>query len=543
MRREIPSDIERTEFDLIVIGAGINGVAIARDAALRGLQTLVLDKDDVGGGTTATSTRLIHGGLRYLEHREFDLVRESLRERERLLHNAPHLVTPIPMLLPIYAGARRGPRLIRMGMLLYDVLSFDKSLARHRMLDKHATTQRIPGLATAGLRGGALYYDAQSTFAERLAVDNALDAARNGALIVTHARVDRITVENGAAKGVAFEDLLTGNQIELRAKAVVNVAGPWVDQLLAGSPAAESGKPLIGGTKGSHIVVAPFPGAPSDAVYFETKSDGRAVFVVPWNGLYLIGSTDIRYTGDLDDVRVDDAEIDYFVSEANALFPGAGLTPADALYGYSGVRPLPHTPAGSTAAITRRHVIHDHAPRVARLWSIIGGKLTTHRALAEEAVDAIARALDKPGKAATARRPLPGGDGDLAAVRSQLSREANLPSQTIDHLIDVYGIRAQEIAALASGEPALAQPIDAATGAIAAEVLFAVREEGAVTLADILLRRTMIGLAPHAGVGPDAAAAAVAQRHLGWDDEHARREVAAYRAYIARFRPRSLTSP
>ena len=260
-------------FALIVIGAGINGAGIARDAALRGLRVLLLDKGDVASGTTAWSSRLIHGGLRYLEHGELGLVRESLRERERLLRIAPHLVQPLPMLIPIYRGQRRGPWLIRAGMALYDALSLDKSLPRHQMLDAGAAQRRTPGLLSRGLRAAALYYDGQATFAERLALENALDARANGAQLRTYHQVDRILTAAGRATGVAGHDVSDSQSFRAEAPIVVNVAGPWVDKVLAGAPGATRTR-LIGGSKGSHIVVAPFPGAPRDALYSEARQEG-----------------------------------------------------------------------------------------------------------------------------------------------------------------------------------------------------------------------------------------------------------------------------
>jgi glycerol-3-phosphate dehydrogenase len=527
-------------FDLLVIGAGINGLAIARDAAMRGMSVAVLDKSDIASGTTSWSTRLIHGGLRYLEHREFGLVRESLRERELLLRNAPHLVEPLALVLPVYRGGRRGKTLIRAGMLLYDALSYDKSLPRHRMLGREAVLERAPSLEREGLTGGAMYYDAQVAFAERLAVENALAAEMHGAKIATYTRVDRLVADGSRVEGVEASSLLDGRSFLVRAGAVVNVAGPWVDQVLRGAPRGKIDRRYIGGTKGSHLVVGPFPGAPADAIYYEARQDGRAVFVVPWLGNYLIGSTDLRYDGDLDDVRADDAEIEYLLAETNALLPGARLSSADLLYVYSGVRPLPHQTHGAEGAITRSHVIVDHAPRLTGLWSITGGKLTTHRSLAEEVVDAVQRAVGPVAPCTTADSPLPGGAEPLEPVRNHLRATGRLSAKAIDHLIATYGSRAERVAAIATETPELAVSIDDRSGAIAAEIVFAVREEGAATLGDILLRRTMIGLFDHAGVGPDRAAAEVANRHLGWGAERAEREVAGYRASIARYRPRSL---
>src|SRR5215203_1512655 len=222
-------------FDLIVIGAGINGAGIARDAALRGLRVLILDKGDVASGTTSWSTRLIHGGLRYLEHGEIGLVRESLRERERLLRIAPHLVRPLPLLLPIYRGDQRGRWLIRAGMVAYDVLARDKSLPGHRMLDRAAALGRAPGLAEPGLLGAALYHDAQVEYAERLALENVLDARAHGAEIRTYYQVGEVLRADGCVLGVTGNDVLTGEPFRYVAPVIINLTGPWVDGVLARS--------------------------------------------------------------------------------------------------------------------------------------------------------------------------------------------------------------------------------------------------------------------------------------------------------------------
>ena len=547
--RPSPDDLANERFDLIVVGGGINGAGIARDAAHRGLRTLLLDKGDIGSGTTSWSTRLVHGGLRYLEHREVGLVRESLRERERLLRLAPHLVKPLPLLIPIYRGDKRGPWLIRLGMVAYDTLSFDKSLDRHRMLGRAEALRRVPGLDPRNLLGAAVYYDAQVTFAERLAVENGLDARDHGATLFTHARVDRLLVADGAVRGVALTEMLTGETGEAVAPVVVNVAGPWVDRVLAGDAASSSPR-MIGGTKGTHIVVGAFPGAPNDALYVEARQDGRPFFVVPWNGQFLIGTTDTRYDGDLDKVEPTDDEIAYLIAETNRVLPNAALSVADVNYAYAGIRPLPHVADGREASITRRHVIHDHAAHggPGGLLSIVGGKLTTYRELAAQTVEAAGRALRRalpPGT--TARDPLPGAafpEGENpAAFAARLAADSGLPADTVAHLLAVYGARAADVAALAAADPELAEPFDPASGAIAAEIPFAFEQEGAATLADALLRRTMVGLGPDAGVGADRAAAAVAVRYLGWTPARAADEVAAYRAYVERFRPRALERP
>jgi len=293
-------------WDLVVIGAGINGAGIARDAAMRGLKVLLVDKGDVGGGTSAGSTRLIHGGLRYLEHFEFGLVRVSLRERETLLRIAPHLVRPLPITIPIYESGQRGRLTIRAGLVAYDLLSWGKSLPRHRMLSAKETLRQMSGLKTEGLVGGAVYYDAQVEFAERLVVENVLAAIEYGAELMTYTRVTELLIEEGLVVGVRFDGDKTQ---EVRTKIVINAAGPWVDRLLG-----TTNDRLVGGTKGSHVVVAAFEGAPESAVYLEATSDRRPFFVIPWNGSYLIGTTDVRFEGDPGEARAEGWEIEYLLS-------------------------------------------------------------------------------------------------------------------------------------------------------------------------------------------------------------------------------------
>ncbi|MEN9225324.1 MAG: glycerol-3-phosphate dehydrogenase/oxidase [Thermostichus sp. DRC_bins_24] len=318
-------------YDLVVIGGGINGAGVARDAALRGLSTLLLEKGDFASGTTSWSTRLIHGGLRYLETFELALVRESLREREILLRTAPHLVRPLQLTLPIYRQGQRPAWQIRAGMTLYDLLSFDKSLPNHRMLSAAAFRHLFPHVDAVDLLGAAQYYDGQVVYAERLCLETVLSAQQAGATVLNYAQVTQIEAGPNGIHTLAGEDRITGVPFRLTGlenAIVVNTTGPWLDQLLGSLRPGR--KPLIGGTKGSHLLVERFPGSPSGALYVEAKSDGRPLFVVPWgwdNSLLLIGTTDIPYNGDLDAVKATPEEIDYLLQEVNRLFPQAHLPP------------------------------------------------------------------------------------------------------------------------------------------------------------------------------------------------------------------------
>jgi glycerol-3-phosphate dehydrogenase len=523
------------EVDLVVIGAGINGAGIARDAAMRGAKVLLLDKGDIGGGTSSWSTRLIHGGLRYLEHGELSLVRESLRERTSLMNIAPHLVRPLPILVPIYKNSQRGPWIIRAGMFAYDMLSLGKALPRHRMLSRDETLEEASGLEPDGLVGAAIYYDAQVEFAERLVLENAIAAVEHGAEVVTYARVDELGIEEGMVRRIDFTNELTGARQSVQSKSVINAAGPWVDQLL--EKTGTSAPRLIGGTKGSHIIVAPFFGAPATAIYVEAKADRRPFFIIPWNGNYLIGTTDIRYRGDLDHVEIDDEEIDYLLRETNRVIPTACLDRSKILYTYSGVRPLPFTNDKDEQSITRRHFIRQH-PQLQNLLSIIGGKLTTYRSLAEETVDIVFRKLGRAiPECTTDRRPLPGANtSDLDEFGKDFKQHCGLPEAISDRLLRIYGVRAAEVLKLTAADPLLVEVFDDETQAIAAEVIYAFRNEMAQTLNDCLLRRTMVGLNSTCGLNAIEPAARIAQKHLVWPESRVVEEVSSYRNYVETFR-------
>jgi glycerol-3-phosphate dehydrogenase len=526
-------------YDLIVIGAGINGAAIAREAALRGLAVLLLDQGDIGSGTSAASSRLIHGGLRYLEYAEFGLVRESLGERERLLKLAPHLVEPLALCLPVYAHGRRPLWQVRLGLALYDLLSrgLGRSLPSFRPLSRAALLEQMPGLASEGLRGGVLYYDARVTWPERLVLENVQDAVDHGARLRTYTRVTGIDVEQQAVRGVEWISA-GGERGRASAARVVNAAGPWVDRVLG--PLAE--RRLIGGTKGSHLIVEPFPGAPANALYAEAASDGRPFFIIPWNGLYLIGTTDERFEGDPGECDPSETEVDYLIAAAGSLYPGAAIG-GRVLYVQAGVRPLPYTEAGATGAITRRHLIVPHE-QARGLYSIVGGKLTTHRALAEQVLAVIGRREGRQdgwrgGVSPTRTLALPGtlsGPAREALIAELADRFGAIQAE---RLWRIYGGGARDLLIRVQEQAELAEPFCAVTGALAAELVHAIENDWAVTLADLLRRRTMTGWSADFGLTA-AVEAAERLRRLGiWDRPRASHELGAYRelALRARVRP------
>lgn len=522
------------DFDLAVIGAGINGAGIARDAALRGLRVIVLDKNDFCSGTSAASSRLIHGGLRYLEYGELPLVYESLHERRYLRDIASHLVKPLRISIPIYENARRGPLLVRLGMLLYDVLSWNKRMPRHEMLNRDELQAAAPALNIQGLRAGARYYDAQVTFAERLVLENLLAARAAGADIRTYSRVERLEFGPDCDAVVSVEDTIDGEQYSVSASVVVNASGPWVDAVLA--TAIPQRKRLVGGTKGSHIVVSRFAGAPDDAFYTEALSDGRPFFIIPWNGLMLIGTTDIRYDESLDHIRASEPELDYLIEETNRVFPSAELDYDDIHYAYAGVRPLPARDKGPESAITRKHIIKRHRGVAKNLLSIIGGKLTTYRSLAEQTVDRVGRLLRRRlPPCRTHDTLLPGGWG-LDEAREALAKIDGLSQAGIERIVGIYGGRAAAIAEIAQVETGMAACFDSAGRILKAEAVFVAREEFPRTLGDVVYRRMLIGLDADQGRPCYEAIAAIVAPELGWSDSEMREQLRRLEEYSASLR-------
>jgi len=520
------------EYDLVIIGGGINGAGIARDASRRGLSVILLEKNDFGSGTTSFTSRLIHGGLRYLEYAELPLVYESLHERGYLRKIASHLVKPIRISIPIYKSGRRGPLLIRLGMIAYDLLSIRKTLPWHRMLNRDEMLREEPGLNPEGLRGAAQYYDAQVTFAERLVLENIIAAEEAGAVVKNYCAVDVIGLHDGKAMNVAYVDQISGEKIRAKGKLVINAAGPWVDKVLQTS--STKTRRLMGGTKGSHIVVGKFAGAPHDAFYVEAAADGRPFFIIPWNRQYLIGTTDIRYGRDPENARASNKEIEYLLNETNRVFPQAGLSRDDIHFAYAGVRPLPRRRKGPESAITRKHIIKRHRRPLKGVISIIGGKLTTYRNLAEQTVDRVDKLLSiRLPACSTANTPLPGAV-DIERAGEQLEGFGALSEYGRQRILGIYGGRAIQILELAASDPALAKVIGSEASVLTAEVVFGIRHEFAKNLTDLMHRRLMLGLSADQGEEAADAVAAIAASELQWDEEELQKQLNALRRYNAR---------
>ena len=486
--------------DLLVIGGGIIGAGIARDAALRGLSVALVEQDDFASGTTSRPTRLIHGGLRYLELFDFALVRSDMREREILLRIAPHLVFPLPFLLPLYRPSLWYQAKLRIGMQLYDALSLDKTLPKRKWLGRDETLAAEPALDGDGLTGAWRFYDAQVPLVERLVIENIIDASDHGALVLNHARANSYLRDGDRVGGAAVLDRMAGVELEVRARLTVNATGPWLDRTIA--PLRSTAKPLLRLTKGIHLIT---PRATQQAHVLFAKRDGRLFFVVPWLDATIVGTTDTDYDGDPASAAATEEDVRYLQEEARRAFPNA---PFDEIYfTWAGVRALVREEGVSEGQVSRKHALFDHQRRdgIAGVLSVLGGKITAYRAIAEEVTDLAARKLGREGAARqgdalTATNLLPGADGS----------------------------RAREIAALATGDASLAEPLCPHHHGVAAEIAHAVRSEWALTIGDALLRRTAIGLGPCQGLDCVDAVAELMGRLLGWDAERRKSEVAAY---------------
>ena len=478
-----------TELDVLIIGGGINGTGIARDAAGRGYSVLLAEMNDLASGTSSASTKLIHGGLRYLEHHAFRLVREALGEREVLWAMAPHIIWPLRFVLPHHRGLRPA-WLLRLGLFIYDHLGGRRLLPPTRTLDLRRDAAGQP-LAPGFTRG--FEYSDGWVQDSRLVVLNAMDAAARGAGILTRTKVVSL-VRAAACWMVTLEDGRTGARRLVAARLVVNAAGPWVDDVLR-QVAHRPGARHVRLVQGSHIVVPRL--YDHDRAYIFQNADGRIIFAIPYEDSHtLIGTTDLDYSGDPAAVRITTGEVDYLVGSANAYFRRA-ITPADVVWSYSGVRPLYDDGASTAQEATRDYVLQlDGAAGDPPLLNVFGGKITTYRHLAEAAVDHIGQALGRRGQPWTAGSHLAGGDfpatGLAALIEGYQAQYPALPPALVRRLTRTYGTRLPTLLGEATCLADLGP--DFGAGLTAAEVRYLMAQEWARSAEDILWRRTKLGL-------------------------------------------------
>ncbi|MDQ3033331.1 MAG: glycerol-3-phosphate dehydrogenase/oxidase [Myxococcota bacterium] len=545
------------ELDLLIVGGGINGAGIARDAARRGLTVAVVEMNDLAFGTSSRSSKLIHGGLRYLEQYEVGLVFESVSERRTLMDLAPHLVNPLGFLFPVYKESRRNLFVIKAGMWLYDGLSLFRSPKRHRTLTPADVEREEPALRRDGLKGAPLYFDC-STDDARLTLETALDAARAGATIATWAKVERFVVEKGRVRGAIVRDELGGAWAEVRASAVINATGPWADRTLAIShqhargdeepPAPIDAPRLLRTTKGVHVVVDRAKLPLNNAVVCFHPVDKRVLFAIPWGDRSYIGTTDTDDPNDPSLVHATREDVDYLLAASNAYFPAHALERADVISTWAGLRPLIDEGGGGA---NESQVSREHKIVVGQegLITVAGGKLTTYRRMSAEVVDTAVRLLQLSGCLAgrdlavpsTERAPLPGAEGwpddddvTKVAVRVEGASDGTIGRDVSLPLAESYGMRALEIAALCASRRELAAPLVEGRPEILAQIEFAAREELAATVCDVLMRRTQVFYRDHdQGLGCAERVADHLADVLGWDRAERDRELERYRAEVA----------
>jgi len=528
------SGIDEGTFDAVVIGGGMAGAGVARDLALRGASVALFEKGDFASGTSSKSSKLIHGGLRYLELAEFRLVRESLREKKTLERLAPHLVRPLPFLVPVYRGSKRGLITVRIGMWLYDLLTPGKQTERFRVVPPVEALALEPSIQAADLRGAGYYFDDLLLFPERLCLENALSAARHGARVHNYCEVEEVTRGPRGLDGVRVRDLLTGQVHTARAPVIVNCAGPWVDRLRELAGVREAGARVLRTTKGIHCLL---PRMTEHAVYLSTADD-RMIFVIPWRQFSMVGTTDTDFDGDPDRLWATREEVEYLLGAVRPALPDPRVTLDQVVYTYAGVRPLAFEEGSSASRVSRDHKVVVEGDG-GRFLSITGTKLTCFRSLAEEVGDRVMRALGRRVPSRTAELTLDGLDDEAGKIEARtwmdVSEEmaaTGLSRETLEILVETYGRGFARVLALLRKLPDGAERLCPRNPEIVAQLHHAVREEMAVSLQDFLLRRTGIGQSPCLGLDCFESVGRRMGELAAWSPRRLQAELEAYRAQV-----------
>src|ERR1700722_3309984 len=520
MMKPRPS-LENEHFQVIVIGGGINGVAIARECARAGRRTLLVEQNDFSAGTTSRSTRIIHGGLRYLEHGDIGQVRESLREREWLLQRYPHLVQHLQFVLALDGTSRRSALAVRTGLWLYRKMGN----AGHGLDGNHGEQEKLEHLLDAGKRFSIFSFgDAQCEFPERLVAEWLVEAIEAGAIARNHTQILGVEIRRGRATGVLLRDQLTGKEVRVQATWIINATGPWADAVCQSSN-IRTEHPMVGGVRGSHIVLPRFTGAPEAAIYAEAV-DGRPIFVIPWNEQLLVGTTEVPDPGDPAKAQPSAEEIEYLLRSLLHLFPRVQVSKDDIHYAFAGVRPLPFSPKKNPSAVSRKHYLHDHAAEgAAQMISVIGGKLTTAGSLARECAAKIGVKVTPLALAMTSPDVI---DPTLEHWTVEVAEAGGISAYTARGIVEWYGKRALAVARGARARAEMRSPLCSHTRHIVAEAADAFSNECAHTLGDVLLRRVPVALgACWSGLCSREAAARIGAV-MGWSEERIAQELEAF---------------
>jgi glycerol-3-phosphate dehydrogenase len=530
----IQTRVERFEtlgsrvFDLLVIGGGITGCGIARDAALRGLSVALVEREDFASGTSSRSSRLVHGGVRYLEHGHLHLVFESSAERRRLLQLAPHLVRPLEFTWPVYAGARIPRWKLNAGLTLYDALALFRNVGSHHRLTRDGVLAHEPMLRTDGLLGGASYFDAATNDA-RLTLANAVGAAEHAAVVVNHAPVSSLRIEGGRVVGADITDAIVGGMCAVRARAVVNATGPWSDDIRRMD--GEAGA-AVRGSKGVHIAIPRDRIGNRGALTLLSNHDGRVLFVLPAESDAIVGTTDTYTASTPSVVHAKREDVQYLLDAANAFFPEAGLTERDVISAWAGIRPLLPEPGTTPGSVSREHEIRTSERG---LISITGGKLTTYRLMAAQVVDVVEKQLGRSGaREPRSPLPLPGGDIESLEATIAIAERTIGDARLATHLARAYGSRWIDVWNEIAATDGSARMIDGLPYT-AGELRHAVRREMACTLGDIMIRRTHLAFETRDhGLAIAPATAAAVGPILGWNATDRDQAVDAYAADLDR---------
>lgn len=471
------------EFDLVVIGGGITGAGVARDAVIRGMDVALLEKEDFAYGTSSRSTKLVHGGLRYLENYDFGLVREALRERKILLEIASHLVYPSKFFFPVYEESRVFPLQLRAGLFFYDLLAGNKGIGGHDFINPEETRAEFPGLKKEGLKATGVYYDCQMDDA-RLVISNVLDARARGASVANYAEVTGVNRANsGDGWELGVQDKLNGEEFTVKTDQIINATGPWSDDL-AGEWRSEDDQ-FLRPTKGVHLIL---PALDTDvAGFFPSIHDDRLFFVIPWENRTLVGTTDTDFSSSPDELSVDERDRKYLLSNVNHYLEGIEFTEDDVSSEFTGLRPLYSTSSGK---VGESEVSRDHEILMEQdsIYTIIGGKYTTYRAMAEETLDL----MEVDQKKSTAEIALPGAweDGERESMKSEILDNHPLSEAQTERLLERYGSKAAHVLEGVSELPGYAEPVGKEETPIKAQVYYSVTNELAQKPEDVVRRRT-----------------------------------------------------
>lgn len=548
MKRDLERLANKT-FDVLIIGGGIYGVCAAWDAALRGLTVALVEKSDFGSATSSNSLKIIHGGLRYLQHADFKRMRESISERKVLMRIAPHLVHPLPCVVPTYGHGIRGKEAMALALFINDLVGFDRSglpdpekaLPRGRVISKEECKKLIPGIGENGLTGGAIWYDCQVYNSERMLLSILHSAYDVGAVVANYVEMVGFKINGSRITGILAKDVLTGDEFEVKAKIVINNSGPWVNNIL-NELNGRILKPKVRLSAAMNLVLRRQL-IPKYGVGIWSKSrfkddDGfvrkgsRLLFITPWRDYSLIGTTHVPYEGDPGEFKVRENDIESFIEEVNEAYPMANLKREDVSFFYGGMLPIDgiNQKTGDVTLLKHYRII-DHKIKngIDGLVSVIGVKYTTARDVAEKTIDFVFEKLRNAAqKSLTSITPIFGGN--IKRFEDFLNQEKSnapkgLKKDIVEHLVYNHGSEYQRILRYIDENPEWAQPVQDTSQVLKAEVIYSIREEMALKLSDVFRRRTELGSAGNPGNASLKACAEIMAEELGWDNSRVQKEI------------------